>query len=545
MQRQSLFIFFLILLFISPVNSLSQTLSSEEENDLKQGIANLNEENYEEAVEDFKKAREYNPNSSIAAYFLGIACKKVQNYKEAKIHLKDAITLLPHVREAVVELADVLYQLEETEEALTELENAESQGIETPQTLFLKGLVLLRLRREIVVEENVISYKGSKFPFTKNDNGTITIEEGPLSGRRFSIANTEAIETFKKAKFLDTSLATSADYQIAMAALQEGRLNEARDIFQEIVIRDPNADIAQFANQYINAITKRMKEERVFRVTVNIQYQHDDNVVLKPSDVTVAGDISGEADSAGVTLLRAEYVPKLKSPFGFKTQYSLYQNLRGRLKDFDIQSHTFAFVPGYNFTKSSINLQVSGNLTRVANLDFFKNFAISPSYTIGLRRNQFATISVEYQDKEYMNASITPDENRDSIDYSAGLSWVYLIAENKGFLNARYMLNKEETEGINWRYQGNRFGLSLLHPVIEKMNVTVGGEVYLQNFDNIHTALKKKRDDKTYTFNTMLSYAISDDIEIQLQYVYTRSDSNIAIYGYNKNMVSAGIEIQW
>jgi hypothetical protein len=84
-------------------------------------------------------------------------------------------------------------------------------------------------------------------------------------------------------------------------------------------------------------------------------------------------------------------------------------------------------------------------------------------------------------------------------------------------------------------------GLNLLYPltpITKNLTLNIGGEAYLQGFDNSHPVFLKKRDDKTYTFNTMLSYKIYEDIDIQTQYVYIRADSNISIYGYSKNMMS-------
>src|SRR3990167_7782652 len=480
------FCIFLILIIISiSEQAFSQTQSSH----LKQGIANLKEENYEEAVEDFKKVRELNPSSSMAAYYLGIAYKKIQDYKEAKNNLKDALSLEPRVKEAVVELADVLYQLSETEDALKELEIAENQGMGTPQTTFLKGLVLLKLGREsdVVIEDNAIIYKGKNYSFTKNDDGTIIVEEGPLSGRRFYIAFPEAIEFFKKAKSMDEKLTTSADYQIAMANMQEGNLTEARDILKEIVIRDPNADIAQFANQYIEAITKRIKKERPYRFTAGIQYQHDDNVILKPSDVQASAGISGDRKSTGIGTLRAEYIPKLKAPYGLKAQYSLYQNMHGRLKNYDVQSHSIAFVPNYNLKGSSISLLTSYNLTRVANIYYLKTITLSPTYTFFINKTQFATGSLKYQDKKYVKAPVNANEDREGNDTNIGISWFYLLSENKGFINARYEYNRETPKGKNWQYSGNRIGFSLIYPltlITQHLTLNLGGEGYSQSFDN-------------------------------------------------------------
>ncbi|MBI3815209.1 MAG: tetratricopeptide repeat protein [Nitrospinae bacterium] len=438
-------------MLFSPEMAFPQESPPKQVNYLQQGIANLKEENYEEAVEDFKKVREENPDSSIAAYLLGLAYKKVQDYKEAKIHLKDALILKPEVKEAVPELSDVLYQLGEMEEALKEIEFAEGLGMESAQTSFLKGQALSELgkKSDIVLDDSNIIYKGEKYPYTKNNDGTITVEEGSLKGKIFYVSGKAAIASFKKAKSLDERLTASADYQIAMVNIQEGSLEDARDILNEIVIKDPNADIAQAANQYIEIITKRLKEERPFRFTAGIQYQYDTNAILKPSDETAAAGITGEEDNAGIINLRGEYVHKLKSPYNFKAQYSLYQNTHSRLKYIDVQSHSISVVPGYNFSKGSLNLLTSYNYTSVDNNKYLQTITLSPTLTYFLTRTQFGQLTMKYQDKRYLKAPVNSDEDRDSNEKGLGLSYFYLLSEGKGFINGRYEYNREDTEGKN------------------------------------------------------------------------------------------------
>ncbi len=467
---------------------------------LKQGVANLEEENYEEAIVDLKRARDNDPDSSAAAYYLGTAYKKAQNYSEARTQFKDALTLKPPVKEAVIALANTSYQLGNMDEALATLEIAESEGIEPAQTAFLKGLVFL---------------KSSK--------------------------NIEAIDSFNKAKSLDNKLATSADYQIGVASLQEGKLSEAKEIFKEIVIRDPNADIAQFANQYIASITKRLKEERPFRARIGLMHQHDDNVLLKPGDSAAATSITNEADSAAIYTLMGEYTPKLKGPYGIKAQYSLYINDLKNLDSHDIQSHAVALVPSYNLKNGSISLLASGNYTLVEDDKYLRTYTLSPAYTFTLTGNKFAQAFARYRQQDYLKTPIHDDENRDGNEYGIGASWFYLIAESKGFINARYEFNKENTKGQNWRYNGNKLGLSFLYPLADRLKFNVSGEAYLQNYEKTHTTFNKKRNDNTYTFNTMLSYNFYDDMDIQLQYSYIRGASNIADYGYDKYIVATGV----
>lgn len=465
------------------------------------GADSLKEGNYEEAVEDFKKAREKDPKSSVAAFYLGVAYKKMQDYGEAKVNLRDAITLMPPVKEAVAELADVLYQLGEVEETLNVLSIAEKEGIESARTAYLKGLVLLKLGR-----------------------------------------GKESVVFFEKAKSMDGQLSGSVDYQIALANLQDGNLAEAKKILKEIVIRDPNSDIAQYANQYIDAITKRLNEENPLTLAAGLQYQFDNNVVLKPGDVTVAGDIAHQSDSAAIATLRGEYSPKLKGHFGIKTQYSLYLSRYNHLSDYDVQSHTIAIVPNYNFRQSQVSLNASYNQTLVNDYKYLHDITISPSYMYLISERQFIRSSVRYLRKEYLRPPVNSDEDRDSGDTGFGLSWVYLIADGKGFINARYDFNRENTDGVNWRYKGSKVGFSLLYPLIESLRLNLGGEGYAQDFEHTHTAFARKRNDTMYTMYSQVTYTLFNNIDLNAQYVFIRGDSNIALYDYDKSTITIGVE---
>lgn len=67
----------------TPESKASQSLVTPS-NNLKRGIENLKDENLEEALEGFKAARDEAPDSSVAAYFLGITYKKMMDFEAAR-----------------------------------------------------------------------------------------------------------------------------------------------------------------------------------------------------------------------------------------------------------------------------------------------------------------------------------------------------------------------------------------------------------------------------------------------------------------------------
>lgn len=62
---------------------------------LENGIKEFKAENFEEALDLFKKAREAEPGSSMAAYYLGLAYKQGGGLKEAADNFRDALRLTP------------------------------------------------------------------------------------------------------------------------------------------------------------------------------------------------------------------------------------------------------------------------------------------------------------------------------------------------------------------------------------------------------------------------------------------------------------------
>lgn len=520
MKRTSKFIsIFVLVAFLAPatVQSAEESISeaseaqppslSSTENGMdfiRRGMENLKEENFEEAVEDFKKARELAPGSTVAAYLLGLTLKKIQDFERARTNLEDAVTMTHPVREAVIELADLYYLIGENEKALGMIATAEREFIKPAHTAFLKGLVLIKVGR----------YE-------------------------------EAIKSFETAKSIDPKLAVAADYQIGAAYLYLGRIAAARDAFKETVLRDPNSDLAQFSRHYIETIERRLWDERPLKFTAGLRVLYDDNVLLKPGDATVAGDVTNESDSATVATFLAEYSKPLNGGAGLTAQYSFYMVDYAELSSHDVTSNTLSISPTYGLENSTLGLAVSYNHSMVDDAVYLQTLTLQPTWSVRLVGNQFARTAIRYQRKEYMGSPINADEDRDSDDLGLHASWHLIFGEGRGIFSASYDFNLGDADGTNWRYYGNAFGADLSYPVRDNIRLHIGGEAEYQNFTRTHTIFGTKRKDTTYTVNTLISYELSKRAELLGQFTYIRGDSNIEVYDYDKYVASGGIEIKF
>ncbi len=497
--------FFLIILAAS---LFSVYLYAQEEKKLnptlEKGIGQYKHENYDEALVTLKKAKAEELSSTLAAYYLGLTYKQLQQYKDAVPPLREAVTNLPKIKGALIELIDCLYQLGKLDEAKKWIGEAEREGIRPAQVAFLKGLVLVK------------------------DNNV-----------------PEAIDSFKNAKSLDQSMTQAANYQIGMADLKANKLEDARKVFKEVVLVDPSSNMANYANAYIGALESRAEAEKPFRFSAGVAWQYDDNVVLQPANTTLATGITDKADAREVYTAQAEYNKRFNDLLGIKGQYFFYYGKENNLGFYDMLSNTFAIQPSIYYKNSLLTFPLGWSLTNVNDKFYLSSPSAAAVYNVMINNTNMFQAFLRYQNYDYIWLPIIPQEDRSGNELGGGLGWYWFFAKNKGFVNLKYGANRDWTNGNNWNYVGNRITATVLIPLMNKLNWTVSGDFFPQNFTRSNSIFGVYRKDQVYTLSTLVAYKVYKDSEIQAQYTFVKDDSNVGVYSYNRNITSIGVEIKF
>jgi len=484
------------------------------------GVAEFKAENYEEALILFEKAYRKKPTDPQITFYLGLTHREMRNYSEAIKFFKETLKLDPRAADVKFLLADALYGIESYEEALTTIEAAINKGIRPAQSNYLKGLILLKLKK-----------------------------------------NTEAVEAFKKAKELDPALTQQADFQIAAAYVQEKEYKKAETIFKGLITVDPTSDWALFANDYLEALEKIPPP---YRIVFGFGLQYDDNVLGIPIDETLV-DIAKQEDWKKIYSLFGEYTLYSKGPWNIKASYSLGITQHSKkyypkrtpgqtLFSQDTVSHTFSIMPSYNTEASVTSLLLSYNYLEIDYLKHRQSFTTNPSYTFVIKDNNLGQVSFRYRMDEHnfeyskrkFGAYLHRAEDRDAHYFALGAGYIYTFKKGKGMFNVRLEGDINDADGPNWDYAGMKASAGLLYPFIEnKFRANIFAEAYRQNYSNAHHLYGIKRKNDTYTIQTSLTYTIFKPMDIIVGYTHLNTHSNISIYEHKKNLYTVSLEYRF
>jgi predicted negative regulator of RcsB-dependent stress response len=471
---------------------------------LEKGIEEYKTENYEEAVDILLAARYEQPASSIAAFYLGLTYKQMREYKLAERNLREAITLSPPVKDAYLELAEVLYILDALREAKEWTTKSEQEGIKPAHTEFLKGLILLK--------------------------------EGKAD---------DAIAAFENAKKRDQSFSQPADFQIAAAYVQKQRFDEAKKSLHTIQDIDPLTDLAAFSKEYERALSRTLALYKPWQFRVGIAYQYDDNVVLRPGADTGV-DISGEKDSSIVSTLSVLYSPLLNGPFSLRCHYDLYNNMYFHTTSHNLLTQAVSVVPGYTIKNSALSLPLSFAYLWVEGDPYISLLTMKPTLQISIAPNHIGQFTIGYDKRELIEGALDRDEDRDGNVFNASAGYILLFKEGRGAFNVIYEFSNDDTDGKNWENTGNRFIVSCLIPdLLKKTSLVLSGDIFLQDYKNTNTVFEKKRKDEIYTVSATAIAEVVKALYLNVQYSYIRADSTIAVYDYDRNIYTIGLEYRF
>lgn len=465
-----------------------------------QALQELNQENYEEALDLLTRAWREGVKTPEAAFLLGRTYRYLLNYQEAAQYLEKAVRLKPGFREAQLLLADTLIGLDRPAQARPILLELDAAGFEPGHTALILGTAY---------------YKEKNYA--------------------------QAVHYFRKAQ-QDPKLAQDAKFQESMALAAQNRLKEAKKTMQEAISLNPQSSTAGFAQGYAAVLDRRLKSYQRFRFNLYAGFDYDSNVSLEPGDTTSAAFVSGKDDIFWSLAAALEYNVMPPGPFALWGFYGYYQNFHRRLTEFDLFSNTVGVVPAYTWANSRLWVPFAFNYSDVGYSKYSTSYVLSPTYLYLLSPEVGVEVGVRLARRYYWFPSPFPQDDRSGRWLSGSMALYYFFKNQKGYLQGRFTYERDWTGGTNWDSNVYRFTLSALYPVTKGLKIKGSADFIVQPYDNIwfdgnRLANHPKRDDLIFIGGVEVTQTIYKGLEINAHYYYIRDDSNIPLYNYYRHIV--------
>jgi len=477
-----------------------------ESSSLEQGIAQYRAENFEEALVLLEKSRAEQPESSLAAFYLGMARKQGGDLSGAIKDLTDAATLKPPVLDAYLELADAWHFTGDDAKALVWAQRSEEAGVRPARSAFLKGIIL--------------AARGE---------------------------SDDALRAFEKAKQLDAALTQSADFQIAIVMAGSRKLSRARDALRAVVAADPNSEMASYAKEYEQSFTRIIESHRTWHLALGLNYLYDDNAISNPSNAAAQAQIgnpTGQRDHAFLGTLRLDYSPMLSGNAIFNAQYLLQSTKYGSGDNPSTLINSLTLIPGYAFGSSALSLPVNYSHVLLKEEKYQQLLSARPTWSWQTAPQHILQGALAYSRRDMLNDPFVAEEERDSNIFGASAGHIFSYGKLGGMAALRYDFSYDAAQGSHWQNRGHRISLNGVVPLAATVKLNLSGEVSLQDYLNANTLFNDiKRNDTTWFGTAGISWNLTPNFAINAQYAHTTAHSNIPVYGYSRNTFSTGVEL--
>ena len=481
-----------------------------ESSSLEQGIAQYRAENFEEALTLLEKSRAEQPESSLAAFYLGMARKQSGDLAGAIKDLSDAATLKPPVLDSYLELADAWHVQGDEAKALEWAQRSEEAGVRPGQSAFMKGVILAA--------------------------------QGKID---------QAHQAFEKAKKADATLTQSADFHIAILMARSRKMAGARDALRAVVASDPNSEMASYAKEYEQSFTRLLESHRTWRLAVGLNYLYDDNAISNPTSAgaqALIGNPTGQRDHAFLGTLKADYTPMLAGDALFSAQYLLQSTKYGSGDNPSTVINSLTLIPGYSLGSSALSLPVNYSHVLLKEEKYQQLFSVRPTWSWLAAPQHILQGSLGYSKREMLFDPLTRDEDRDASIYTASAGYIHSYGSQGGMASLRYDLSYDDTDGANWKNRGHRVSLNGVIPLTATLKANLSAEVSLLDYLNRNSVIPQsnvRRDDTTWFATAGVTWNLTPNIALSAQYAHTTAQSNIPVYDYTRNTFSTGVEFSF
>lgn len=476
-------------------------------------IVAYGEQRYQDAKAALDEALRLDPGNVNALYYTGLVDIALQRFADAAVALERARQLAPGDPSIAFQLGALYFGLGRYDEAQPLLEEAFRANPTADSLGYYVGFMRYRQK----------DYQG-------------------------------ALRAFRAGATTDPDVEQLTRFYSGLALGAIGLPREAAAALDEALRVQPVSPLTGPAERLRGSVVAAAGQPRRFRAQVRFGFLYDTNVTVLPdvsSDPIVQALRQGDKESSGeVGAARVDYSFIRQGGFEAIATVSVFGIYYNRISDFSLLNPLGGIGLTYRGTVGALpfqlGLQYAYDFFLLGTDPFVQRNTIVPSAAVAWNSWNLSVVEGRVQTEYfYDQGPIPPQENRNGVDYMVGLSHVMQLWSGRIQARLGYQFDYDKTDGSNYEYVGNRV-LAGVQYTLPWYGITVSDnfDVHLRNYTNTNTVFPTtapgtvQRFDTQYTNVVGIGLPLPHNLALNLDWQLIIQNSNIAVFAYNRNVVS-------
>ena len=347
-----------------------------------------------------------------------------------------------------------------------------------------------------------------------------------------------AIEYYKKILEKDASL-PRVRLELGKAYVAAGQMSEAKKEFNWVLGTSPPPTVAEHVRQFITLLDAQKK----VNIRVSTGYRYDSNVNAGLEDILHYNgwtiDLRENSDSAALAAVNIDMVHDL--PSGDAWQTSLGYNGVKYFERKDFNSDEWSIYTGIVTKRENkvLYIPIVARKTDIGSENYNTSFGLAPQLQVQLSPERLLFVSASGMSQKY-----------DVQSYRDGNQWMLNIAErvkhakvDGAFFEFGLGYSKETAKDISYSSDSYSTRFTYYTPIGKGFNLMVQPGITWRNYQgtdlmsNIILNQSSSRRDVVSSLYVNLSKTVAS-WNYSLSYNYNKNHSNLALYPYNRTLVS-------
>jgi len=496
------------------LSSAATSQTTEADVYVAQGVLDFDDQRYDGAMANFRKALEIEADHVEALYYIGVV-------HMAQRRPEQAVQFLERARAKAPADASVAYQL----------------GLAYfAQQQYDKALPLLEeVFRTNPTQDSLGYYVGFMRYRNKDYRG--------------------AVNAFRAGRSSDPDIQQLARFYTGLALAVLGLPAQASAEVEQAMRLAPTSALTGPAERLRDTLVATRQQERRLSAEVRFGFVYDDNVAVIPNPTGSSKESlvrslrrTGSSSSGELFGARADYVYYRDENIDLTAGYSFFATYNNDLPSFNVTNHLGSLGATYKTALFGMPAQAGVSYAYDAlflNDDIFvQRQTVSVVGAVAEDDINLTQLLIRFQDKDFTAGTPAP-EDRDAKNYMIGFLHLFRFQQDKHLIKVGFQQDWEYTDGRNHGYHGRRLQAGAMYTLPWRaIRAKWDFDVHFRQYRSTNLFLpttrpeQLKRRDQELNNVFRLELPLPASLTLAGEYQLTHNKSNIQVSDYSRSVLS-------